>query len=185
MEQFLSSIEKSIETENWVTAIFASLSIPDICGGAENKIKGNGARYRDWFNRYMRSRYAPDNLYESVLAFCPHSLEHVPQEAIDVLKSQPVSVTFTAEDCWALRNACLHEGRDEEKLKKFKITIPDLGNHIVHLNRDDGITQLDAKVLCEDIVNAARKWLDDIKGDAEISGRVLTMMHVKERNMIF
>ena len=56
MEQFLVSIEKSIEVENWMSAIFTSLCIPDICGAAENKIQGNGARYRDWFNRYINTR---------------------------------------------------------------------------------------------------------------------------------
>lgn len=185
MEQFLVSIEKSIEVENWMSAIFTSLCIPDICGAAENKIQGNGARYRDWFNRYMNDKYSPDNVYQLLLFNAPEKLKILPFDIVERLKHQPANVCFTAEDCWALRNACLHQGKDEQKIKKFRITIPAPGSNVVHLNSCNGAIQLDAKILCFDLVSAARKWMLDFKDDIAVSHNVATMMHIKDLSLVF
>ncbi|MGR3180996.1 hypothetical protein [Enterobacter cancerogenus] len=185
MENILQSIEKSLATENWISAIFASLTLPDICGATENKIQGNGARYRDWFNRYLKKKYDQETLYDSVMANEPELLVEMDSRGIEYLKSTPAPVRFTANDCWALRNACLHEGIDKDRLRKFTLTIPTKGFITGHLNSINGILQLDAKIFCEDIVKAARVWVEDMKKDADMKKKLDEMIKVKGMHLIF
>ncbi|HDZ2125475.1 TPA: hypothetical protein RRZ98_003708, partial [Klebsiella pneumoniae] len=168
MNQLLSSVEESLAKENWFGALFIAISLPDICGATENAVQGNGARYRDWFNRYLKPRYNPDNFYEYMLVTSPDSIQGTPPETIAQWKQQPLAVAFTAEDCWSLRNACLHEGVDENRLRKFKITPPTNVRLYMHMNSINGTLQLDVIELCRDIVSAVRQWIGDMQQKPDV-----------------
>lgn len=54
MERFITSIEASLESENWLAALFMALAMPDICRSLERpdiSPKTTGKWYRDWVTR--------------------------------------------------------------------------------------------------------------------------------------
>ncbi|HHS9530466.1 TPA: hypothetical protein ACTW0H_001333 [Raoultella ornithinolytica] len=179
MHQLLSSIELSLEKGNWFGALFIAISLPDICGATEDVVKGNGARYKEWFNRYLKPRYDPENMYEQMLIVSPEMLKTLSQHLKETWKKKAPLVTFTAEDCWSLRNACLHEGVDENKLKKFRITPPS-GEGEVHMNSFQGVLQLDVVLLCNDIINAVHQWLDDMKQKPDVMAKIEKMIKIDQ-----
>ncbi|MDM2855119.1 hypothetical protein OGY68_19710 [Citrobacter sp. Cpo065] len=183
MQQLLSGIDDCLSKENWFGALFIAISLPDICGATEDKIKGNGARYKDWFNRYLKPRYDADNMYDYLSLTRPEMLQGIPEYIKESFRVQIPLVSFSADDCWSLRNACLHEGVDETKLRKFKITTPALETIHAHMNAFNGVLQLDVIELCNDIANGARKWLFDMKGNPEVMEKLNKMMTID--SMIF
>ncbi|WP_230350880.1 hypothetical protein [Lelliottia sp. WAP21] len=178
MQQLLSGIDDCLSKKNWVGALFIAISLPDICGATEDKIKGNGARYKDWFNRYLKPRYNADNMYDYLSLTSPAMLLYMPEEIKQSLRTQIPVVSFSADDCWSLRNACLHEGVDETKLRKFKITIPAQENLHTHMNVFNGILQLDVIDLCNDIAAGVRKWLFDMQEEPEVMEKIKKMMTI-------
>ena len=50
MKRFTDSIRKSITNENWFSALFLSLCMPDICGALKTPQEDNGVRYKRWFD---------------------------------------------------------------------------------------------------------------------------------------
>ncbi|MDZ7322051.1 hypothetical protein N4G41_10440 [Kosakonia sacchari] len=183
MQQLLLGIEDCLSKKNWFGALFIAISVPDICGATEDKIKGNGARYKDWFNRYLKPRYNADNMYDTLSVSAPDMIQRMPEDLKEILRSQPNVVSFSADDCWSLRNACLHEGVDETKLRKFKITVPLNENVQTHMNSLNGVLQLDVIEFCNDITKAARKWLADMQGQPEVQAKLEKMMTID--NLIF
>ncbi|WP_193152036.1 hypothetical protein [Enterobacter ludwigii] len=178
MQQLLNGIDDCLSKKNWFGALFIAISLPDICGATEDKIKGNGARYKDWFNRYLKPRYNADNMYDYLSLTTPAMLQYMPEEMKQSLRTQIPVVSFSADDCWSLRNACLHEGVDETKLRKFKITIPAQENLHTHMNVFNGILQLDVIDLCNDIAAGVRKWLFDMQEEPEVMEKIKKMMTI-------
>ncbi|ELV2768412.1 hypothetical protein QNS15_001811 [Enterobacter cloacae] len=178
MQQLLSGIDDCLSKENWFGALFIAISLPDICGATEDKIKGNGARYKDWFNRYLKPRYNADNMYEYLNLTNPSMLQGMPEEMKDSFRARLPIVSFSADDCWSLRNACLHEGVDETNLRKFKITIPARENLHTHMNIFNGVLQLDVIEFCNDIAAGARKWLFDMQNEPDVMAKLNKMMTI-------
>ncbi|WP_436907862.1 hypothetical protein [Enterobacter kobei] len=178
MQQLLSGIDDCLSKENWFGALFIAISLPDICGATEDKIKGNGARYKDWFNRYLKPRYNADNMYEYLNLTNPSMLQGMPEEMKDSFRARLPIVSFSADDCWSLRNACLHEGVDETKLRKFKITIPARENLHTHMNIFNGVLQLDVIEFCNDIAAGVRKWLFDMQNEPDVMAKLNKMMTI-------
>lgn len=178
MQQLLSGIEECLLKENWFGALFIAISLPDICGATEDKIKGNGLRYKDWFNRYLKPRYNADSMYDYLCVAEPAMVEIMPEDIKDNLRTKAPVVSFSADDCWSLRNACLHEGVDETKLRKFKITTPVGKNLHTHMNNLNGVLQLDVIQFCNDIANGVRKWIADMQGNPEVSAKLEKMITI-------
>ena len=182
MQRFIDSISRSVETENWFSALFLALAVPDVCGALENPDNGVGERYRDWFNRYMRRKYNPENLFELVSETSPESLERMPEEAIKSLKSMPPNseCAFTASDCYRFRCRCLHQGLSQKMGgEKIHFTVPDKNNSITtHMSSFNGLYQLQIDIFCLDVCNAVRKWIDDISGNIEIENRIQELIEI-------
>lgn len=181
MQQLLNGIDDCLQKENWFGALFIAITLPDICGATEDKVKGNGARYKDWFNRYLKPRYNADSTYDFLCNVNPVALQYMDESLKDSLRAQVPPVSFSAEDCWSLRNACLHEGVDETKLRKFKITTPASGNMHAHMNCFDGVLQLDVIDFCNDITNGVKKWLVDIQGNPDVLEKIEKMINIDSR----
>lgn len=68
MKLLLDDVSKSLDAELWVTAIYGALAVPDICGAMESTDgRATGARYKDWFRRYLSPKYPrldPDECYQ-------------------------------------------------------------------------------------------------------------------------
>ncbi|MEG1111408.1 MAG: hypothetical protein RSE65_11895 [Hafnia sp.] len=60
MERFITSIEGSLENENWLAALFMALAMPDICRSLERPDIEQGTTgkwYKDWVTRYIEDKY--------------------------------------------------------------------------------------------------------------------------------
>lgn len=178
MQQLINGVEDCIAKQNWFGALFIAISLPDICGATEGVIKGNGARYKDWFNRYLKPKYDSDSSYDFISFHSPESLEFLSEHIISEMKEKKPVVAFSAEDCWSLRNACLHEGVDVSKLRKFKITSPPRSGAKIHMNVMDGVLQLDVVEFCKDVVEGVRKWQSDIQDSPELSKKMSELMKI-------
>jgi hypothetical protein len=145
MDRFTDAIRKSLEAKNWYSALYLSLTIPDICARLESEDgKTNGQKYAAWFERYMADNYR------------------------HAIGSDPNPHTFlSGNDCYALRCALLHEGasdittqRCREAVDKFHFTV--VGSHC---NQFDSILQLDVPTFCNEICDSTEKWFLEFKKD--------------------
>ena len=185
MERFTSAIRKSVEEENWFSALFLALAVPDICGALENPPTGRrgeiGERYRDWFNKYLKLKYDPENLYELVLSRDPDAIARMDERGIEYLKSTPPNegCSFTASDCYRFRCKCLHQGLiEKEGGETFMFITPPPNGNVVHGGFFNGMYQLQIDVFCKDVCVAVEAWLEDIKGNAEVISRIKELINI-------
>jgi hypothetical protein len=86
---------------------------------------------------------------------------------------------FTAKDCWLLRNACLHAGSNKDArmaFEKVHFTVP--GGPTVSNNVFNNVLQLQIDIFCNDLCDAVTNWLNDMKNNNEVMGRVSKLMKI-------
>ncbi len=185
MDRFVSSIRKAVEDENWFAALFLSLAVPDICGALQNPPTGRrgevGERYRNWFNKYLKTKYDPDNLYELVLSRDPDAIARMDEQGIASLKAMPPNdnCSFTASDCYRFRCKCLHQGLiEKEGGETFIFITPPPNENVIHGGSINGMYQLQIDVFCKDVCLAVEHWVEDIKGSEEICARIEELINI-------
>lgn len=95
------------------------------------------------------------------------------------LKPLEDDLQFTAEDCYAFRNACLHSGMSKDKKRKFVLIPPPPSGGIVHKLSRNGTLQLQIDVLCLDICEAVDNWSETVSDNKEIQQRISELIEVK------
>lgn len=182
MERFTTSIEGSLRTGNWFAALFMALALPDICAALEQPTRPVGERYKDWFQRYLRSTYNPSSTYELLETTAPEALKNLPPMVIQSMKATvpPAAAAFTAEDCYRLRCKCLHQGLSERaQADRVHFTAPDRSGRLnVHRNSFNGVLQLSIDQFCRDVVNATLRWWSEVQADAEVAARAKELIRV-------
>jgi len=165
MESLLLSIENAIKNKNWYSVLLVCLTIPDICSKLENPGLKTGERYIDWFKSYLNDKY---------------------------------NGFLSGDDCYALRCSYIHEGIDviehqsaQKIVDKFVFSPEGAhGNAISNCHFggtvDDGknILQLSVKQFGFDIVEAARKWVEDVKSNTKIQKRISNLLRIKDNPTI-
>ncbi|EFH8488881.1 hypothetical protein PR278_003971 [Escherichia coli] len=157
MERFIKSIESSIESENWLAALFMALAMPDICRSVERPKIGKGETgkwYKDWVSRYLENKYT-SGTHEQC--------------------------RFYADDFWLYRCSCLHAGQDPENRKRmmqFNFTPPPRTNCQVHLNHLNGKLQLQIDVFCRDMIEAVNQWRTEVENTPEIKARMDSLINI-------
>lgn len=145
MNRFTHAIRESLKSRNWYSAIYLSLTLPDICARLESADgKTNGTRYAAWFEKYMANHYR------------------------HAIGGNPIPHIFlSGNDCYALRCALLHEGgaditaqNKREALDKFHFTI--VG---AHCNQFNAVLQLDVPTFCEQVCSGTELWQTDFAND--------------------
>jgi len=171
-----------VTAENWFAALFLALAVPDVCGALENPGAPVGDRYRKWFNRYLKRKYDPANLYELVSETSPASLAGMRPEVIQSLQSLPPNAecAFTADDCYRFRCKCLHEGLSEKAGgEKIHFTAPDkLGRAVLHMNSLNGLYQLQVDIFCSDVCTAVERWLVDVASNKDVQDRMAELIEI-------
>jgi hypothetical protein len=165
MNHLLQSIEQSLNTGNHYAALAMALAIPDICGWIEDPNATSKARYISWFERYLQNKYI-----RQATALMP---EH----------------TFlTGSDCYALRCAFLHEGREniteqraQQVLESFKFIVPPSG-WTVHMNQENNSLQLQVDIFCRDVIEGVTHFLSDISTNDEASSRRTQGLLIRDIN---
>lgn len=160
MDALIKALEMAIAAKNWYGALFIALSVPDICGYLENPHEKSQARYERWFEQYTLPKYRSQGVYA------------------------PVHVFLSPADCYALRCALLHEGREEiieqkarEVLDRFHFTEPH-PRHIVHCLKINNVLQLQVNIFCVDIYEGVSQWTKDTAGNPDIQTRLKTVLRI-------
>jgi hypothetical protein len=168
MNDFIEAIKKSIKDKNWYGALFMALTLPDICGKVEHPNLSSPKRYKDWFDKYMSTKY-----------------EHN-------------GTTFlSGNDCYALRCAVLHEGSDDitkqraqKILERFIFMTGGphctyMQNNYVNGQRMKTSLQLRVDIFCGDICDSAEKWLKDISRNNIVVSRVQDTIKIYDPGIIY
>lgn len=160
MERFTQAIEKSIESENWYAALTLALAIPDICGRLSNPdlAKESKKRYVKWFDEYVLHHY------ESPF--------------------HGQGFTFmSGGDCYALRCALLHEGRDDvtgqsarRKEVLSKISISTTGSH---RNLINDLLIINLQSFCFEICQGVQDWNEDYKNDSNVKAGMEELLTIQ------
>jgi len=155
MQRFIDATRAAVGTANWYAALSLALTMPDICGRLEAPASGSQARYTSWYDQYLLARYqgrvGPDRVLHTFLS---------------------------ANDCYALRCAYLHQGefgiedqRAQQALASFHFTPPRPGM-LIHNNQINNTLQLQVDVFCNDVSAGVEAWLQAVAGDAAIQARM-------------
>ena len=135
MDKLINAVENSLQNKNWYAALFVALSLPDICGRLENPTSKSLERYVVWFNKYLRNEYT-----RGIGPF-----------------GKKIVTFLSGKDCYALRCAYLHEGRDEitdqrcqQVLNNFRFTT-DLSHRNYFNFNNNAILQLNVEIFCNEI----------------------------------
>lgn len=139
MERFLASVEKALADKNWYSALYMSLTLPDVCSSLEaDNGKTDGKKFAVWFDTYLKP--------------------------VNTMTVMGVTHVFMAgDDCYVLRCSMLHQGltdvghqKAKGVLDKFYFTI--LPQHRIQVN---AVLHLNVKTFCEEMVAAVRHWVSD------------------------
>ncbi len=92
-------------------------------------------------------------------------------------------------DCYALRCAFLHEGRDEivtqrarEVLDRFQFTVAPGPGLTIHCNRFGSKLQLQVDIFCSEFVTGGEAWLQQVSSRPDVQARMLSLLHIYDVN---
>ena len=161
MEKILDSIQKSLDNQNWYSALVLSLIVPDICSKLEGDDKSSSKRYPDWFNKYLGEKYfnflSGDDCYSLRCSFLHEGIGNIEnQSRKDVLDH----IVFTPNG-----GHC------------SKISNCNFGNSKYN-NKE--ILKLSTFQFCQDIISAAKEWLTDVKNDNVIQENIQELITIDE-----
>ncbi len=98
------------------------------------------------------------------------------------------TVFLSGADCYALRCASLHEGREDtsvqrarELLDSFQITVAPEG-WIVHCNLLGTRLQLQLDIFCRQFAEAAAQFEQEVANDPAVEGRLGSMLRIRDVN---
>ena len=141
MEDLINSLKMAMQNENWYSALFLALSLPDICGNIDHPNCNVKYRYKAWFDEYMLNNYKKD-----------------------IGSKNKTHIFFNGDDCYAFRCSLIHAGSDNitkntaqrihDKFR-FSTTMPHLSDII-----NDKKLVLNVKTFCFEIQTAVTNWFE-------------------------
>ncbi len=167
MDDLIKALEASIVNKNWYGSLFVALSVPDICGYLESPTERSRARYEQWFEEYM-----------------------LPKNSARIGPDRTLHTFLSPSDCYALRCALLHEGREEiteqrarEALDRFHFIEPPPSGQI-HCNQINNVLQLQVDIFCNDVLSGLREWFQKIQNAPDVGKRIAGILKVYPFNQI-
>jgi hypothetical protein len=141
MKQFIESVRKALDENNWSAALFISLTLPDMCSRLESdNNETNGKKYANWFDKYLKKT--------NTMSF--RDVHHV---------------FMTGDDCYVLRCSMLHQGftdvshqRKKGVLDRFYFTT--LPMHRIQI---ENVLHLNVASFCLEMLSAVETWLIDFE----------------------
>ena len=144
MERFITAVQNSLTTQNWYSALYLALTLPDICARLESDDgKSNRTKFIAWYDTYMADKYNKRMAGGRIHPF------------------------LNGNDLYALRCAMLHEGGSEIKdqsarkvLDRFRFTVGS-----THCNQIYNTLQLNVINFCNDVCESVLAWYKSFKED--------------------
>lgn len=137
----IASVRRAVADQNWLAALTLALTLPDICGKVTEPESRSSSRYAAWFDQWLGQEF-------HLPAVTPHG-----------------DIRLSGRDCYALRCAALHEGRDviEDQrirgvLRGFMFVRPSV-HMFAHMNQIGRTLQLQVDFFCEQVCAAVERWL--------------------------
>ncbi len=163
MKHLTRAVQLAVENKNWYAALITALTLPDIAGWVDSPCDFSSKRYAAWFKRFVQPKYTHQ--------IGPKKVEHV---------------FLSGNDCYALRCAILHEGRDvitdqkaKDALDRFQFLAPPK-SLLVHMNQSDTRLQLQVDCFCQDVVDGVLEWLTQLpKSDGNLQARLEEITHIQ------
>lgn len=149
MKQFTNAIRVSVKHENWFSALFLTLCLPDICGSLETPNKGVQKRYERWFNDNLATKYTASFFSAQDCYYFRCSCLH---QGIDK-----------------------HTKLSSERVH---FIVPPPNNNVVHLNDFNNIIQMQINIFCHDMADAVDSWYEKVKNDPMIQGRIDSLIKI-------
>ena len=157
MNHLLADARAASKAGPYHAALALTLAVPDICGKAETPTAQVGARYRRWYATHMLPLYTSDT------------------------GPNAGTVWLSADDCYALRNAFLHQGElalaaASAALERVHIVVPPPG-WTLHRNKRDKVVMLQLDIFCEDMCAAAERWFT--AAPPEVQARIAALPQIE------
>lgn len=157
----ISSIQLSLNSRNWYSAIFLSLAVPDICSSVDSpNTHSTAKRYTQWFNSYMSDRKNCNSVDYGYL---------------------------TAEDCYALRCSMYHHGVSDISMQKKKKAIEGVvflatgeGFKLHNCKLPEDKISIDITEFCLDMIYACQKWINFIINDKGKVQHLNNIMQIRD-----
>jgi hypothetical protein len=134
MRDFLQQIGLALQANLYYMGLFAALAIPDMCGAAASE---DGLSTRQKYIEWF------DKYVGGKCKF------------------------LTGEDCYRFRCSALHQGSSQHASSSYSRVLfvePTVSNIVMHCNVLNDALNIDVRVFCEDMVNAALQWLSEVEG---------------------
>ena len=142
MRDFLAQIEAALDANLYYLALFAALTVPDICGAIESTDGlSTGKKYIQWFEKHIAPQYTSGD-----------------------------TKFLTGEDCYNFRCSLLHQGTSQHPKSSYSRVVfvePKAGAPVFHCNIIDDALNIDVSRFCRDLVTAAIEWMADFHDEAQ------------------
>lgn len=133
---YLDQIQSGIEHNLYYLSLFTSLAIPDMCGALITPSgKSSPCEYMKWFDSNV---------------------------------AKPKEYQLTGENCYNFRCSMLHQGTTQYGKGSFSRILfvePQTTSNIFHNNIIGDALNIDVKRFCNDIIEVASKWFNQIQDD--------------------
>jgi hypothetical protein len=134
MRDLLNQIQGAVNGHAYYLALYACLTIPDICGAMESDDgQATKSKYIAWFDKYVAPKYFA----------CGQA-------------------TLTGEACYIYRCAVLHQGRAQHPKLGFSRILfvePGATTNVFHNNVLNDALNINASIFCSDVLAGANAWL--------------------------
>lgn len=198
MRHIIDSARAALRDENWYAALVVALTLPDACIACEG-VTGHGERYNQFFDRYLSEVYTVERFDEALTKAAIDAainLNNAPldfdvradlgekarsalQARIDAPKVQ--SRQMTGPDLFGFRCGVLHDGtfsvtpKEGRTISAFVLVAPSDGSY-VHGNLFDDRMQIQVDVLCNQLCDAAERWLAEEAIKPEVAARMSSVL---------
>jgi len=161
MNNFIKAIKQSLSNKNYYSALFISLSVPDICGKLEDPERKVGDRYIKWFEKYMSDYKGFLSGQDCYNLRC--SLFHEGSDRLDNAKIKDTLEHFIF----------LNDG---PHLNLFE------GNIIN--GKKETFLQLNVEKFCKDISNGLEVWTSDMNTKKDVLERIEGLIRIHEKGYV-
>ena len=155
MRRFTKAIKDCLDKQNWYGALFISLTIPDVCGYLSHPRMDSKKRYKKWFKDYLKKYYR----YKDV--------------------NGKTGFWMSANDCYALRCAILHSGKDIPDKQK-NISLFYLNTTHGHCVKVGDKISISVAKFCAQMIAAVDEWTKDVESDIEVEKRIGGLVSIND-----
>lgn len=153
MRILTEQLERSLDSGLYYLSLFTALTIPDIAGALDSDDgEANGDRYREWFEKWVRPRFAEQ------------ALAQVPRHARPYVRN--LENPLTGDACYRFRCSLLHQGSSQHPQSPYARVIfiePGATSDVVHCCPINDALAIDLRRFCAEVISGTHLWLQQVE----------------------